>query len=157
MDGLILPCSRRKRDPRSLPSHIYDNDGTVIAPAGAVYDGPLARIARKHAPYRDLDIWFLSARFGLIRASYPIPLYDQKMTAQQSTDIEWIGRRITLPWLRIGAGRYENVYTCLSRRYESALNAGLEPLGITPASIVRRRGQGYMFQALKAFCHERAS
>ena len=46
MNCLILPCSQRKRDPRSLPNHIYDDvDGTPIAPAWDVYDGPLTRIA----------------------------------------------------------------------------------------------------------------
>ena len=124
-----------------------------------MYDGPLARIVRKHAPYRELSIWFLSARFGLIQASYLIPLYDQKMTPRKAADPEWIGTHITVPWLLIGApGFYENVYTCLPRRYEAALAAGLAPLDVTLTSLLTgSRSQGYMGQALKAFCSERAS
>ena len=158
MNSLILPCSQRKRDPRSLPNHIYDDDGTVIAPAWDVYDGPLTRIARKYAPYRDLSIWFLSARFGLITSSYLIPLYDQKMTDERATNTAWIGHRITLPLFRFGRYTcYETVYTCLSRRYELALAAGLGPLGIEPTSLLSddKRGQGYMAQALKRFLAER--
>ena len=160
MNCLIIACSQRKRDPLTLPYHSYDDvDGTPIAPAWAVYDGPSARIVRKHAPYRALSIWVLSARFGLIQASYLIPLYDQKMTSRKAADPEWIGTHVTVPWLLIGAaGFYENVYTCLPRRYEAALAAGLGSLGIEPVSLLRddRRGQGYMSQALKAFCGERA-
>lgn len=160
MNCLVIACSQRKRDPLALPYHSYDDvDGTPIAPAWAVYDGPLARIVRKHAPYRELGIWFLSARFGLIQASHLIPLYDQEMTSQQAADSDWIGTHITVPWLRIGAARsYENVYTCLPRRYEAALAAGLAPLDVTLTSLLTGgRGQGYMSQALKAFCRERAS
>ena len=160
MSCLVIACSQRKRDPRTLPSHTYEDvNGTPIAPAVMVYDGPLARIVRKYASYRDLSIWFLSARFGLIRASYLIPLYDQKMTARQAADPEWIGTRITVPWLLGGADKiYENVYTCLPRRYESALVAGLATFEDKPVSILAdgRRGQGYVAQALKAFLLERS-
>ena len=156
MNCLILPCSQRKRDPRSLPNHIYDDDGTVISPAWDVYDGPLARIARKHAPYRGLDIWFLSARFGLISRSFGIPLYDHKMTIGQAGDADWIGTRITVPWLLAGVvGAYENVYTCLPRLYEVALAAGLATFGVETVVVQKLYGQGYMCKYLKQFLMER--
>ena len=138
MDALILPGSQRKRDPENLREYLYYSGATPVAPAWAVYDGPLVRIARKYAPYRDLDIFFLSARFGLIQASYLIPPYDQKMMSQQAANPEWIGTYSTVPWMRIGAaGFYENVYTCLPRLYQAALIAGLHPFGIEPVPIVR--------------------
>ena len=156
MNCLILPCSQRKRDPHSLPNHIYDSDSTVIAPAWDVYDGPLARIVRKYAPYRDLDIWFLSARFGLISRLYRIPLYDQKMTIEKASNADWIGTHITVPWLLAGVvGSYEAVYTCLPRLYEVALAAGLAHFGVEPVVVQKLRGQGYMCQALKRFLAER--
>ena len=158
MNCLVIACSQRKRDPLMLPYHNYDDvDGTPISPAVAVYDGPLARIVRKHASYRHLSVWFLSAWFGLIQASYLIPLYDQKMTSQQAVDPEWIGIHVIVPWLLVGAaGFYENVYTCLPRRYEAVLAAGLGSLDIEPISLLSddRRDQDYMSQALKAFCSD---
>ncbi|MBN1934609.1 MAG: hypothetical protein JW934_08080 [Anaerolineae bacterium] len=153
MDCLILPCSQRKRDPRTLRNHTYDDvTGAPIAPAWAVYNGPLVQIARKYAPYRELDVMFLSARFGLIDWTYMIPLYDQKMTIGQITD-EWVGTRVTVPWMRYES-YCKTVYTCLPRLYKVALAAGLAPFGVKPAAIQMSYGQGYMSKYLKQFCLE---
>jgi hypothetical protein len=73
---LILSCSQRK----------HPDD--ALLPAIERYDGPLYRVLRrflKHETDAALDIWILSARFGLIAHDASIPTYDQKMTVQQAT------------------------------------------------------------------------
>ena len=84
MNCLVIACSQRKRDPRTL-SYITLPDGTPVAPVWAVYDGTRMRIV-KYAPYRGLVLLILSARFGLISPSHKTPLYDQRMTLAQAQD-----------------------------------------------------------------------
>ncbi|WP_373537310.1 DUF6884 domain-containing protein [Microcoleus sp.] len=67
---LILACSQRKRS---------DTDSL---PAIERYDGPTFRLLRRFLrkqPSAPLEIYILSAKFGLIPSDYPIPDYDQKM------------------------------------------------------------------------------
>ena len=152
MNCLVIACSQRKRDPRTL-SHSTLPDGTPAAPAWAVYDGTQMRIVRKYAPYRGLAILILSARFGLISPSYKIPLYDQRMTWAQAQDAAWISEHITGHWTLVQTHTYRIVYTCLPRLYQAALIAGLRPFSIEPVPIVKQgTSQGLMAQALKRFC-----
>jgi hypothetical protein len=77
---LILSCSRRKsREPGLIP-------------ALTRYNGPLFQIVRRFA--RDcpqqadhLDVFVLSAEFGLIRGSTPVPLYDRQMTSERALQL----------------------------------------------------------------------
>ncbi|MFC1975060.1 DUF6884 domain-containing protein [Chloroflexota bacterium] len=61
--ALILSCSKAKR-------------GTEEGNRAAinVYDGPMFRILRQYKPH--LDVYILSARYGLIEAIHPILSYD---------------------------------------------------------------------------------
>lgn len=73
---LILSCSARKRpDPGYLP-------------AVERYDGPSFRVLRRYlceSRFADqLDVYILSAFYGLIPANYPIVYYDQKMTRERA-------------------------------------------------------------------------
>jgi hypothetical protein len=64
---VILGCGERKK----LTSRLL--------PAIDRYDGPVFRVLRKHArdePQNSADACILSARFGLIRGTLPIPRYD---------------------------------------------------------------------------------
>jgi hypothetical protein len=78
---LLLSCSARKRnDPAPLPA--IDR-----------YDGPLWRVVRGYlrenplfAAY--LDIFALSAVYGLLPATQPIPWYEQKMTPTQADALQ---------------------------------------------------------------------
>ena len=152
MNCLVIACSQRKRDPRTL-SHITLPDGTPVAAAWAVYDGTQTRIVRKYVPYRGLAILILSARFGLLIPSCKIPLYDQRMTSVQAQDAAWISEHITGRWTLVQTHTYQTVYTCLPRLYQTVLIAGLQPLGIEPVPIVKQgTSQGLMAQALKRFC-----
>ncbi|MCP4539438.1 MAG: hypothetical protein GY832_20060 [Chloroflexi bacterium] len=51
-DALILSCSQKKR--------------LEPGPAYLVYDGPYYRILRKHGPPWPVDVYVLSAKYGLI-------------------------------------------------------------------------------------------
>ncbi len=78
---LIMSCSQRKRGDYMSGMH----------PAIELYDGPLFQVLRKakreqYCPY-GLRILILSAKFGLIKASDPIPCYDQRMTAMRAVEL----------------------------------------------------------------------
>lgn len=70
---LILSCSQSKRP------------DSCLLPALSRYDGPPFRVLRKFLiqepdQARIIDIYTLSAKFGLIPATRAIPYYDQRMT-----------------------------------------------------------------------------
>jgi len=77
---LILSCSQRKRpDPGLLP-------------AIERYDGPSFRVLRRFLrEHRDtteqLDVFILSAVYGLIPAQHPIPDYNRIMTSQCAAEL----------------------------------------------------------------------
>ena len=73
---LILSCSQRKH---SSPS---------LLPALERYDGPAFRVINKFMRVRpfeaqSLDVYILSAKFGLIPSSQLIPNYDRRVTREQ--------------------------------------------------------------------------
>lgn len=79
---LVLGCSATKRQ-----------QAGDTAPAVCVYDGPSWRVYRKWKrdhPVKafDVDVYALSARYGLIPSSWNIRVeYDQKMTAERSREL----------------------------------------------------------------------
>ncbi len=77
---LLLSCSRAKRD----------TPGCV--PAIERYDGPAFRVWRKFVRERpdmanDVDVYVLSAEYGLIRGDEPTRNYDRLMTRQRATEL----------------------------------------------------------------------
>lgn len=73
---LVLSCSQRKH---SCPS---------LLPALERYDGPVFRVINKFMRVRSfeaqsLDVYILSAKFGLIPSSQLIPNYDSRVTREQ--------------------------------------------------------------------------
>lgn len=77
---LILSCSRRKR-PDPAPLQAIER-----------YDGPMFRVLRRflaHSPQESqmLDVFILSAMFGLIPASKAIPPYDLQMTKRRAAQL----------------------------------------------------------------------
>lgn len=78
---LILSCSRRKR---STPD---------LIPALERYDGPVFRVMNKFMRMRpfgaqSLDVYILSAKFGLIPSSQLIPDYDYRVTRQRVRELQ---------------------------------------------------------------------
>ncbi len=114
---LILSCSQRKSHKEGL------------LPAIERYDGPLFRVLRRYQKTQDtrnqetelkLDIYILSAEFGLISAKYLIPDYDCCMTRQRAQMI----RPVVMDKLKnllTGACRFQELFICLGRDYRPAL------------------------------------
>ena len=78
---LILGCSQKKRPDSGL------------LPALDRYDGPMFRVLRKFlrecpGGAQGLETYILSAEFGLMPASQPIPNYDRRMTLQQANRLK---------------------------------------------------------------------
>lgn len=75
---LILSCSAAKRPDAGL------------LPAIERYDGPRYRILRRYLrthPGTELDVWVLSAEFGLIPGGEPIPTYDRVLTRARAAEL----------------------------------------------------------------------
>jgi hypothetical protein len=77
---LILSCSRKKKA------------GVKSLPALERYDGPAFQVLRKFivecpAEARKLDIYILSAKFGLITSDQQIPCYDRQMDAKRAMEL----------------------------------------------------------------------
>ncbi|MEG4305098.1 DUF6884 domain-containing protein [Microcoleus sp. D3_18a_C4] len=108
---LILACSQRKRsDADSLP-------------AIERYDGPTFRLLRRFLrkqPSARLEIYILSAKFGLIPSDYQIPNYDQRMTKMRSRQLqpEVIAKFEDI----LSAKSYQKLCICLGQDYFLALD-----------------------------------
>jgi hypothetical protein len=108
---LILKCSARKRG------------GTEPMPAIERYDGPLWQVLRSFVRMQplfaaDLDVYVLSAAFGLIPASQPIPPYDQTMAPERADEL----RPVVLECFRaLVDNGYQDLCLGLSQRYLRAM------------------------------------
>ena len=77
---IITSCSQRKKTNENL------------LPAIERYNGPSFYLLRKYIKQspNDLDIYILSAKFGLLAYKTKIPFYEQKLTKEQSADLSVI-------------------------------------------------------------------
>lgn len=108
---IIIACSRRK---------LFD---TNLLPAIERYDGPTFRLLRRFLrdqPSASLDIYILSAKFGLIPSDYLIPDYDEKMTRDRSRQLQ----PLVIAKLKniLNAKPYQQLCICLGRDYFLALD-----------------------------------
>ena len=110
---LILSCSQRKHSTQGL------------LPALQRYDGPTYRVMNKFmrlypSETQLLDVYILSAEFGLISACKPIPNYDRRMTLQRVKELQqptWSELKQIL--IR---KRYEDLFISLGKDYLRVLN-----------------------------------
>lgn len=115
---LILSCSQRKR---ATPGSI---------PALERYHGPTFQVINKFMRVRSSgsqlpDVYILSAEFGLIPASKPIPNYDRRMTPQRIKEL----RQPTLSEFKqilIGT-QYDELFISMGKDYLQVLG-GYESL-----------------------------
>lgn len=108
---LIVSCSQRKRtEPRLLP-------------AIERYDGPTFRVLRRFLqaqPSKPLDIFIVSAKFGLIPSDQPIPNYDQPMTPFR---VEALHPQIIAEFKHILSSQsYQELCLCMGKDYLQALD-----------------------------------
>lgn len=123
---LILKCSARKLG------------GDRDIPALERYDGPLWRVLRSFQREQpmfaaDLDIYVLSAAFGLIPATQQIPWYDQTMSPERAAELR---PSVRLELERLMGQGYQDLCLGLSERYLVAMQ-GWEAL-VPPAMKVTR-------------------
>jgi len=127
MDLLILSCSKSKRD--------TENELTALER----YDGPMFRVLRRFMSScsSDINVFVLSAQFGLVRGTQIIPNYDQKMTKIRAQELNYD----VLGILKTEFQRknYQRILIAVSENYLPALN-GYEALIPSSAQVILARG-----------------
>jgi hypothetical protein len=106
---LILSCSKRKR---SNPE---------LLPAIERYDGPAFRLLRRFLQGQSpelLDIYILSAEFGLIPANQSIPDYDRQMTPQRTRELQLC---VIEELTQVLSKSYKELFIYMSRIYLQAM------------------------------------
>ncbi|MBD2498871.1 DUF6884 domain-containing protein [Nostoc sp. FACHB-280] len=110
---LIIACSQRKRsDPGLLPAIIR-------------YDGPSFFVLRRFlrqciSEPPSMDVYILSAEFGLISQNQLIPNYDRRMTAKIAQQLH-LGVITELKNIA-NARLYQEMFICIGRDYLPAIN-----------------------------------
>jgi len=103
---LVMSCSQRKREESGL------------LPAIERYDSPAFRVLRhflRERPSNTLDIFIVSAKFGLISSNQLIPNYDQRMTVSRAQELNL---SITAKLNHIlSSQRYEDFCLCMGKDY----------------------------------------
>lgn len=141
---LILACSQRKRqDPEPIP-------------ALERYDGPAFQLIRKYVRQRpndqqSLDIYVLSARFGLISATETIPYYDQRMTAHRAAELrDHVLNRFSQ---QFQAGAYQQLLINVGRDYRHAVH-GIEAIAPPDCSTIMLEGsQGRRLSQIRCWLY----
>lgn len=113
---LILACSRRKK---TTP---------VPLPAVKRYDGPLFFVLRRfirECPLQAdlLDVYVLSARYGLIPGDFPTPTYDLMMTPMRALDLQ---EKVKRDFADIPHNRYDSVCLVLGKNYLKAFESAMD-------------------------------
>jgi hypothetical protein len=143
---LILSCSERKRhDPNLLPA--IDR-----------YDGPAYRVLRKYLREQreaELEIYILSAEFGLIRHDRSIPDYNHRMTLRRARDL----RAQVLSDLAVAArsdaatAPLTDCLLCMGKTYHEALRGVETQLPSSAHMAVAQGGQGAKLGELKRWLY----
>ena len=143
---LILSCSQRKQSTQGL------------LPALQRYDGPAYRVMSKFmrvhpSEVRSLDVYILSAEFGLISADKPIPDYDRRMTYKRAKELQ----QPALSALKhiLICKQYKDLFINLGKDYLRVLN-GYESLIPANLKVIVSRGvMGRKLAELRNWLHER--
>lgn len=145
---LILSCSQRKRSNRGL------------LPALERYDGPAYRVLNKFlqvhpSEKQSLDLYILSARFGLISDSKQIPNYDRRMTPQRVEELQ----QPTLSELEkiLNRKQYQEFFISMGKDYLRVLN-GYKSLTSTNLNVTVSEGSmGCKLAELRDWLHKNVS
>jgi cytoplasmic iron level regulating protein YaaA (DUF328/UPF0246 family) len=113
---LLIGCSQKK------------NNAAGGIPAIERYQGVVYRVIRKakregYWP-TNVDIYIVSARYGLIAASYPIEFYDQKMTSARALELQSEVSQ-ALDTL-LSEGKYEEIFINMGKPYMQCIEASSE-------------------------------
>ena len=107
---LILSCSQRKS---TFPG---------LLPAIERYDGPLFFVLRRFIrkcprQARDLDVYILSAAYGLIPGDFLTPLYDEKMNTSRIVELQ---PQVETTFSNILQNKYASICFVLGKTYLKA-------------------------------------
>lgn len=102
---LILPCSKKKKQ-------------VSVARAIELYNGPFYQIIRKN--YKEnVDIFIISAKYGLINSNDFISLYDQMMTNERAKELSETVKIDLEKILQLKD--YDEIFISLGKTYMGAL------------------------------------
>jgi len=138
---LIMSCSQRKQ---SAPG---------LLPAGERYDGPAFWVLRRFLRERPndgehLDVFILSAAYGLIPAERLITNYDQVMTPQRAAELH---SEVLTTFAKLIRTGYTELCLAMGKRYLAALECWL---GLVPPDVsvtVAEGPQGMQLAQLKCW------
>lgn len=112
---LILSCSQRKR--------------TSHEPLAAIerYNGPLFYVLRRFLRERPqqaslLDVYILSAAYGLIPGDFPTPWYDRKMDMSRAVELQ---PQVNTTFSDVLQGKYAAICFVLGKTYLKAFENAL--------------------------------
>ena len=128
-------------------------------PASERYDGPAYRVLNKFlrvhpSEAQSLDVYILSAEFGLIPANKPIPDYDHRMTPQRVNELQ----QPTLSELKqiLNSKQYEELFISLGKDYLRVLS-GYELLIPPNLKVIISKGAiGYKLGELRNWLYGEA-
>lgn len=121
---LVIACSESKKDSAGL------------IPAIDRYDGPMWKVLRsfmrdKLLPETGIDVYVLSAEFGLFPAAQPIPWYDRVMTEERANELH--GHALD-QFASLASENYSQICFALSQLYLLALR-GWESVVLREATV----------------------
>ena len=122
---LILSCSQRKHTTEDL------------LPAIERYNGPLFFVLRRFLrecprEAKQLDVYILSAAYGLIPEDFPTPLYNQKMNLARAVDLQ---PQVKTTFSNILQSNYASICFVLGKTYLETFD-GLHDLIPKPSEFI---------------------
>jgi hypothetical protein len=140
---LILACSERKRA------------GNELLPAVDRYNGPSWQLVRNFLQTQplfaaDLDLYVLSAAFGLIPATQSIPLYDQLMSPIRAAELR---PQVLTTFQALMEFNYGKVCLGLSQRYLVALLGWQDLIPLQTQVFLTDGTAGVKLAQLRAWLH----
>lgn len=144
MRCLLLGCSQTKIEARDA------------VPAIERYDGPIYRVLRKFLAEcpegaEELDIFVLSAEFGLIPGSKPIPEYDRRMTRARAAELR--PKVLRAFQEHIADGDYQELCVSTGKTYLLALEGYEDLLPATVRVMVSSAPAGKKLTELKSWLY----
>jgi hypothetical protein len=140
---LILSCSQAKRD------------GKEAMPALERYDGPAFRVVRRFLTeaepvLRDVDIYVLSAQYGLIPAARRIANYDRRMSPARAAELCC---KVVSELRGVLEQGYEELFLSLGRTYLEATDGFEATVPEATQVIVSQAAAGRRLTELKRWLY----
>jgi cytoplasmic iron level regulating protein YaaA (DUF328/UPF0246 family) len=141
---LLLGCSQAKTKAQE------------VIPAIERYDGPVYRVLRKFLTEypeqaKELDMFVLSAEFGLIPGSTPVPNYDRRMTRARAEELQPQALRVFQE--QIAEGGYQELFISAGKTYLLALKSYKDLLPETISVTVSSAPAGKKLTELKSWLY----